>query len=136
MIQPINKNPLTLSQIAPSATLADQQAVIDLVDTLRAHQNEAVGMAANMISVNRRIIAIYLGPLVLPLINPVITQKTRTYTATEGCLSWPGQRQTTRYQTITVDYLDARFKSHTQTFTDLAAQIIQHEVDHCDGIEI
>lgn len=136
MIQPINKNPLTLSQTAAVATLADHQAITDLIDTLRAHQNEAVGMAANMIGANRRIIAIYLGPLVLPLINPVITAQAGAYTTTEGCLSWPGQRQTNRYQTITVDYLDTHFTAHTQTFTDLAAQIIQHEVDHCAGIAI
>ncbi|WP_288529735.1 peptide deformylase [uncultured Secundilactobacillus sp.] len=136
MKRPINKNTLTLQQPSVVATPADRQVVTDLLDTLVAHQAEAVGLAANMISQNKRIIALFIGPLPVAMINPTITAKSSPYQATEGCLSLTEQRQTTRYQQITVTYQTTAFASQHQTFTDFIAQIIQHELDHCNGILI
>ncbi|HBF74529.1 MAG TPA: peptide deformylase [Lactobacillus sp.] len=136
MIKQINHNQAFLSRKATRATEADMQAVTDLVDTLKANTNRAVGLAANMIGVNKRIIAIQLGVLSIPMINPEITKKSGPYEATEGCLSLEGQRKTTRYKDIEVTYQDQNFKSHTQTFKDFTAQIIQHEVDHTNGVLI
>lgn len=136
MKRAINRNTLTLQQQAQPATAMDGQVVNDLADTLRAHSDEAVGMAANMIGENKRIIALFVGPIVVTMLNPTITAKTGAYQATEGCLSLTGERETTRYNSITVSYQDAQFNQHQQTFKDFTAEIIQHEVDHCDGILI
>ncbi|MYV05825.1 MULTISPECIES: peptide deformylase [Furfurilactobacillus] len=136
MIQPINKNINSLKKVSQLATPADQQIVADLVDTLRAHQDNCVGMAANMIGQTKRIIAYQLGPMLVPMINPVITQKQAVYQTTEGCLSLSGQRPTTRYRNITVRYQTTDWQTKTASFSDFTAQIIQHEIDHCDGILI
>ncbi|MYV17595.1 peptide deformylase [Furfurilactobacillus milii] len=136
MIQPINKNINSLKKVSRLATPADQQIVADLVDTLRAHQDNCVGMAANMIGQTKRIIAYQLGPMLVPMINPVITQKQNVYQTTEGCLSLSGQRPTTRYRNITVRYQTTDWQTKTASFSDFTAQIIQHEIDHCDGILI
>ncbi len=136
MIRPINRDTLILSRKSAPASLADMNTVTDLCDTLRANLDRCVGMAANMIGVNRRIIAIAIGPMVIPMINPVILSKSGPYEAEEGCLSLPGVRKTTRYQVIEVEYQDASFKKHRQTYEGFAAQIIQHEVDHLEGILI
>ena len=136
MIKQINHDQGFLSQKATPATQADAAAVTDLVDTLKANTSRAVGLAANMIGVKKRIIAIQLGMLSIPMVNPEITKKSGPYEATEGCLSLEGQRTTTRYKTIEVTYQDQNFKSHTQTFNDFTAEIIQHEVDHTNGILI
>ena len=93
-------------------------------------------MAANMIGVKKRIIAVSADFAQIVMINPVITKKTGEYEAEEGCLSLDGVRKTTRCETIVVEYQDLDFKKHKQTFTGWTAQIIQHEVDHCDGILI
>ncbi|MCV3739693.1 peptide deformylase [Lentilactobacillus hilgardii] len=136
MIKPINHNPLTLSQRAQPATSADTQIITDLLDTLRANTQICVGMAANMIGVNKRIIVVQMGMLPVALVNPEIVEKSVPFATKEGCLSLEGQRSTTRYKEITVTYLDQNFRSHRQGFSDWIAQIIQHEVDHCEGILI
>ncbi len=95
-----------------------------------------MGMAANMIGVRRRIIVFCDGPMIVPMVNPLITAKSGPFRAEEGCLSLPGVRQTKRYRRITVRYLDRAFRPRTGTFEGWTAQIIQHEIDHCDGILI
>ncbi|MBR2718385.1 MAG: peptide deformylase [Clostridia bacterium] len=136
MVQPIMHDPLFLAQPSAPVTPADRQVAIDLVDTLRAHEDGCVGMAANMIGVHKRIIVINAGFMPMVLINPIITGKSGPYQAEEGCLSLAGVRKTTRYQEIDVAFLDMDFKPRQQHFSGWAAQIIQHEVDHCDGILI
>lgn len=136
MIKPIMHDPTFLAQKSVPATVADQQVLVDLTDTLQAHQANCVGMAANMIGVSKQIIVCQVGPLILALVNPKITHKVGPYPATEGCLSLTGERTATRYQRITVQYLDQHFQPQTRQFTDFVAQIIQHEMDHCQGILI
>ena len=136
MVRPINHDLVILSRKSTPATRADLVVAEDLLDTLRANSERCVGMAANMIGVNKRIIAVTVGFLHMVMLNPVITAKSGPYEAEEGCLSLPGVRKTKRFETITLTYQDRDFKTHTQTFTGFAAQIIQHEVDHCDGILI
>ena len=108
----------------------------DLRDTLLANRDKAVGLAANMIGKNKRIIAFYVGPLPLVMLNPQITKKSGEYLTEEGCLSLSGERKTKRYRTITVTYQDMNLNTKTQEFTDFIAEVIQHEVDHCEGILI
>ncbi len=136
MIQPICKDTFLLRQKSISAVQADLPVATDLLDTLAAHTQECVGMAANMIGVLKRIIAISIGPVNVAMINPVITNCAVPYEAEEGCLSLTGVRKTTRYESIEVQFLDLDFKEKTQVFTGWTAQIIQHEIDHCDGILI
>lgn len=136
MIRPICKDIFILNQKSVPATKADRSVIDDLLDTLRANAAQCVGMAANMIGINKRIIAFSIGPLNIPMINPVITKRTGPYETEEGCLSLIGVRKTTRYQSIEVEFLDRNFKQQKQNFNGLAAQIIQHEIDHCDGILI
>jgi len=93
-------------------------------------------MAANMIGERKRIIAVQTGYGSVAMINPVIIRKAGPYETEEGCLSLTGVRKTKRYETIEVKYLDLAFKPAKKTFTGYTAQIIQHEVDHCDGILI
>lgn len=137
MVRDIIHDPLLLAQRSSEATRADLQTVNDLRDTLRAHAAECVGMAANMIGVRKRIIAVSVGPVQLIMINPVILKKENRITAEEGCLSLlGGPRKTERYLRIEVAYLDEQFRERKDTYTGWTAQIIQHEVDHCDGILI
>lgn len=136
MIRTINKDTNFLSQKAILATKADQNIITDLQDTLKANSKNCVGMAANMIGFNKRIIVFSLGVMPIIMVNPKIIKKSNEYITSEGCLSLVGQRQTKRYQKITVEYLDSDFKKHTQDFSDFIAQIIQHEIDHCEGILI
>jgi peptide deformylase len=103
---------------------------------LLAHQDHCVGMAANMINQPVAIIVAMLGPLPMIMINPKITKHAGAYATEEGCLSLTGERPTTRYHQITVQYLDEHFQPHTQSFSDFFAQIIQHECDHLKGILI
>ena len=122
---------------AELASEEDIQVAIDLADTLRANADICVGMAANMIGVNKRIIVFSVGPMIMTMINPVIIKKSKeTYEADEGCLSLDGTRKAYRYQEIEVEYFDIKFKKHRQSFNGYVAQIIQHEIDHCDGIMI
>lgn len=136
MIRPIMRDVLFLNQKSEQATEADKQVVQDLLDTLKANEEGCVGMAANMIGVKKRIIAVSMGFANIPMINPVIVKKSGPYETEEGCLSLLGVRKTTRYKDIEVEFLDAGFKKQRQKYSGWIAQIIQHEVDHCNGIVI
>lgn len=134
--QNIIHDQLFLSQKSTSANRADLKVAEDLRDTLLANRDKAVGLAANMIGKNKRIIAFYVGLLPLVMLNPQITKKSGEYLTEEGCLSLSGERKTKRYRTITVTYQDMNLNTKTQEFTDFIAEVIQHEVDHCKGILI
>ena len=136
MIKPIMRDIFFLNQKSEPATEADKQIAIDLLDTLKANETGCVGMAANMIGVNKRIIAVNMGFANIAMLNPVIVSKKEPYEAEEGCLSLKGVRKTTRYQEIEVEYEDIHFKKQHQKYKGWVAQIIQHEVDHCEGIII
>lgn len=136
MIRQIIKDIFIFKKAEP-ATKADLQVAIDLVDTLRANTEICVGMAANMIGVNKRIIVFSVGPMIMTMINPFIVKRSKeTYEADEGCLSLSGTRKAVRHEEIEVEYLDMNFNKHKQAFSGFVAQIIQHEIDHCDGIII
>ena len=130
------KDVLFLKKKAVPATKDDMPVVQDLLDTLKANETGCVGMAANMIGVNKRIIAVNMGFANIAMLNPVIVSKKEPYEAEEGCLSLKGVRKTTRYQEIEVEYEDIHFKKQHQKYKGCVAQIIQHEVDHCEGIII
>lgn len=136
MIRPIMKDVLFLKQKADIATKEDLQIVIDLLDTLKANEEHCVGMAANMIGVKKRIIVFSVGEMIVPMINPIITDKKNSYETEECCLSLTGFRKTNRYESIEVEYFDKEFKKQKGKFTGFVAQIIQHEIDHCNGIII
>lgn len=136
MIKPIMKDVLFLAQKSEEATKDDLYIVDDLIDTLRANLDDCVGMAANMIGVKKNIIVVAAGPFQFAMINPVITKKSGAYQTEEGCLSLEGVRPCTRYQEIEVDYLDQNFKKQYGKYSGWTAQIIQHEIDHCNGIVI
>ena len=136
MVKKIMHDPLFLAQKSVDATEADRQVVNDLLDTLRANSGRCVGMAANMIGVKKNIIVVAAGPFQFAMINPVITKKTGVYQTEEGCLSLEGVRTCTRYQEIEVDYFDQNFKKQHGKYSGSTAQIIQHEIDHCNGIVI
>lgn len=138
MICPICRNIMLLSVKSKpvTGTPADLQTGADLADTLRAHSAECVGMAANMIGISKRIIAVSVGSVPLVMYNPVITAKADAYETEEGCLSLSGTRKTTRYRSITVRWQDAAMQPQTRRFTGWLAQIIQHETNHLDGIII
>ena len=132
----IVKDALFLRQKSELATPGDAVVIDDLLDTLKANAEHCVGLAANMIGIKKRIIVYSVEMIGVPMINPVIIKKSKPYETEEGCLSLTGIRKTTRYESIEVDYLDRNFKKQRQTFTGWTAQIIQHEIDHCDGIVI
>ena len=136
MIKSIVHDPLFLAQKSLPATPADAAVAQDLLDTLAAHADGCVGMAANMIGVSKRIIAVEAEEGYLVLFNLVILKKTGAYEAEEGCLSLEGVRKTRRWQIIKVQYQTPEGKPRIKNFTGWTAQIIQHEVDHCDGILI
>ena len=136
MVKPIVKDTIFLAQKSVLATEEDKQVIEDLMDTMVAHRLECVGMAANMIGVNKRIIGICMGDLRFVLINPRITKKIGPFKTEESCLSLEGVRSTTRYKTIDVEYLDKNFKKQKQRYTGYLAQIILHEYDHLEGIVI
>ena len=125
-----------LNQKSEEATKVDLPVAQDLEDTLKANRECCVGMAANMIGYRKRIIIVATGLADMVMINPVITETSEPYETEEGCLSLPGVRKTTRFQKITVKYLDKKFAEHTQSFSGYIAQIIQHECDHLKGILI
>ena len=134
MIREIVHDPLFLALKSEPATEADQQVMTDLLDTLRANLDRCVGMAANMIGVRKRIIVFCNGPMQMVMVNPQITARSDAYEAEEGCLSLEGVRKTKRYRRITVRYQDQTFRPRPGVFEGYAAQIIQHELDHCAGI--
>lgn len=136
MQKPIVKDEAFLAQKSQPATFMDINVAQDLLDTLAAHADHCVGLAANMIGVQKRIIAVNIGPTNIAMLNPEIVKRSGKYLTEEGCLSLTGERQTVRYEKITVTYLDMQFKPHKQSFSGFTAQIIQHELDHCNGIVI
>ncbi|MFR0018720.1 MAG: peptide deformylase [Paraclostridium sp.] len=136
MIKEVVKDILFLEQKSELATKDDVEVINDLIDTLRSNLDHCVGMAANMIGVKKRILVFSVGEMIIPMVNPVILKKEIPYEADESCLSLEGFRKTTRYEKIEVEYLDRNFKKHKQVFTGFTAQIIQHEVDHFEGIII
>ena len=125
-----------MAQRSAPAAPEDADVARDLLETLTAHADGCVGMAANMIGVSKRIIAVETEDGYRVLFNPVILKKSGPYAAEEGCLSLEGTRKTKRWQTIKVQYETADGKPRIQTFSGWTAQIIQHEIDHCDGILI
>ncbi len=136
MVQEIMHDPLFLSLKAETAQPQDLSVAQDLLETLVAHEEECVGMAANMIGVNKRIIAFDDNGTYWVMMNPVIVKKSGEYETEEGCLSLAGKRPARRYQKIKVQYQDGKFITRFKTFTGWTAQIVQHEIDHCDGILI
>ena len=136
MIKPIVKDILFLGQKSEEATKNDIVVIDDLIDTLRANLENCVGLAANMIGVKKRILVFTAGNLIVPMINPVILKKEKLYETEESCLSLIGFRKTKRYEMIEVEYLDRNFNKQKQVFNGFTAQIIQHEMDHFEGIII
>ena len=136
MVKKIVRDPLFLRQKSMPATESDGKVITDLLDTLKANQYRCVGMAANMIGERKRILVVAMGPFVFPMVNPVITNRTGQYETEEGCLSLDGIRPCTRWQEIEVDYLDREFKPKHGKYSGFTAQIIQHEMDHFEGILI
>ncbi|CUQ12756.1 peptide deformylase [Clostridium baratii] len=136
MIKPVVKDILFLGQKSEIATKENISVIDDLVDTLRANLEHCVGMAANMIGIKKRILVFSVGNIIVPMVNPVILKKENSYETEESCLSLTGFRKTMRYETIEVEYFDRKFKKHKEIFTGFTAQIIQHEMDHFEGIII
>ena len=136
MIQPIMKDEAFLSQPSQEATAEDLPVAQDLLDTLMANAEHCVGMAANMIGVSKRIIAVDADGTYLVLFNPEIVKSSEPYPAEEGCLSLEGRRKAKRYRSIKVRYQNEAFQVRFKTFQGWTAQIIQHEIDHCNGILI
>lgn len=136
MIKEIIKEEAFLQIPSTSACTEDKQIAIDLVDTLRFHKEGCLGLAANMIGVSKTILAFYDGDKIIVMYNPEILKKDRKYSTQEGCLSLLGQREAIRYESIKVSYFNESFQKRIMTFKDLPAQIIQHEMDHFQGIII
>ena len=136
MVHPIMKDPMFLAVPSEPAMKEDRQIALDLLETLRAHLDGCVGMAANMIGVRKRIIAVHVGIAQIAMLNPRITKKSGPYETEEGCLSLSGVRRARRWQVIEVEYQDLDMKKQKRSFSGFTAQIIQHEIDHCDGILI
>ena len=136
MIREICKDEAFLAQKAEPAAADDLVVAQDLLDTLTAHKDGCVGMAANMIGVNKRIIAFDNEGEYMVMFNPVIVKQSGPDEAEEGCLSLTGTRKTKRFQTIKVQWQNEKFQTRIKTFTGWTAEIIQHEIDHCEGILI
>ena len=136
MVKKIIKGTHIFAKKAEPATETDKQLVTDLLDTLKANSQTCVGMAANMIGANKSIIVVAAGPFQFAMVNPVITKKNGEYQTKESCLSLDGERPCTRYEEIEVDYLDQNFKPQHGKYSGFTAQIILHEIDHCNGVVI
>ena len=136
MIREICKDETFLAQKAVPATAADLGVARDLMETLIAHKDGCVGMAANMIGVNKRIIAFENDGEYMVMFNPVIVKQSGAYETDEGCLSLTGTRKTKRHKVIKVQWQNEKFQPRLKTFTGWTAEIIQHEIDHCEGILI
>ena len=136
MIREICRDETFLAQKAAPATADDLATAQDLLDTLTAHRDGCVGMAANMIGVCKRIIAFDNEGTYMVMFNPVIVRQSGPYEAEEGCLSLSGVRKTKRFQTIKVQWQNEKFQTRLKTFSGWTAEIIQHEIDHCEGILI
>lgn len=136
MIRDICKDETVLSQKAEPATPDDVPIAADLLETLEHHKEGCVGMAANMIGVNKRIIVFDNQGTYLVMFNPEIVKRSQPYQAQEGCLSLTGTRTARRWKTIKVRWQNEKFQERLKTFSGWTAQIIQHEIDHCEGIII
>ena len=138
MIRPIMKDEFFLAQKSVLAVNCEEdiQVARDLLETLEAHKEGCVGMAANMIGVSKQIIAFDNEGTYMVMFNPEIVKCSDRYEAEEGCLSLTGTRKTKRWKSIKVQYQNEQFQTRFKTFTGWTAQIIQHEIDHCNGIII
>ena len=136
MIRPIMRDLLFLRRKSVPATQDDLQTGYDLLDTLKFHREECVGMAANMIGISKNIIIVNNGFRDIVMFNPVITKKKGAYETEEGCLSLTGVRKTTRYEEIEIEYYDFSWKKQTEKYKGFAAEVCQHEVDYLEGIII
>lgn len=136
MIRQVVKDVMILSRKSVPAEKQDIPIGKDLLDTLFANAAACVGMAANMIGINKRIIVVNTGVMNIAMFNPVIERRSGRYETHEGCLSLSGLRPTVRYQSISVSYMDINWKKQKLKLTGWPAQIVQHEIDHCDGIVI
>jgi len=137
MVKPLMHDPIFLAQKSVPATRDDLTVAQDLLDTLAAHKETCVGMAANMIGVCKRVIAFDNEGTYMVMLNPEIVKCSGEYEAEESCLSLlGGPRKCRRYQKIKVQYQTLEFQTRLKTFTDWTAQIIQHEIDHCNGVLI
>ena len=136
MIRPIMRDVFFLSQPSEAAVKDDMPIAVDLLDTLRAHEAECLGLAANMIGVRKRIIAVSMGPVNVAMLNPVLVSKSGPYQTEEGCLSIDGIRPVTRWQDIEITFYTLDFKPVRMKYSGLTAQIIHHELDHLEGILI
>ena len=137
MVKDVVHDPILLAGKSEAATAEDLQVAKDLLDTLVANKDACVGMAANMIGVRKRIIVFDNAGVYMTMLNPEILKMSGPYDTEEGCLSLlGGPRPCKRYQTIKVRWQNEKFQTRIQTFTGWPAQIIQHEIDHCNGILI
>ena len=136
MIREICKDEAFLSRKAEPATPDDLQVAADLLETLEHHKDGCVGMAANMIGINKRIIVFDNEGTYMVMYNPEIIKKSELYQTEEGCLSLTGTRPVKRWKSIKVRWQNEKFQERLKTFTGWTAQIIQHEIDHCEGIII
>ena len=136
MIKPIMKSEVFLRLPSEDAMPEDAATGQDLIDTLYEHERECVGLAANMIGVRKRIICVMDGSRARLMYNPKIVEAVNPYETVEGCLSLSGERPCTRHRRIKVEYLDENFARRVKNFSGYVAEIIQHEIDHCDGILI
>ena len=136
MVREICKDEVFLAQKAEPAAADDLSTAQDLLETLIAHKDGCVGMTANMIGVNKRIIAFENDGCYMVMFNPIIVRQSGAYEAEEGCLSLEGTRKTKRFQTIKVQWQNEKLQTRLKTFTGWTAEIIQHEIDHCEGIII
>ncbi len=137
MVRELMHDPLFLARKSAPAGAEDLETARDLLDTLQFHKDSCVGMAANMIGVTKRIIAFYNGGSYMVMLNPVILKSSEEYETEEGCLSLlGGPRKTKRFRKIKVQYQNEQLQTRIKTFTGWTAQIIQHEIDHCEGILI
>ena len=136
MVCELVHDPIFLGRKSAPAGEEDLQTARDLLDTLAAHRETCVGMAANMIGVSKRIIAFDNEGKYMVMFNPEIVKRSEPYEAEEGCLSLTGTRKAKRYRSIKVQYQNEQFQIRFKTFTGWTAQIIQHEIDHCNGVLI
>lgn len=136
MVKEIVRDVIILAQKSTNASEDDVSVGEDLLDTLRANSDRCVGLAANMIGVLKRVIAVNDGGKLMVMFNPVILKSSKQFETEEGCLSLDGVRSTKRFETIKVEFFNEKFQKRIKTFSGFTAQIIQHEIDHCDGIII
>lgn len=133
MEKSINHDLTILKQPARPANKNDLSVAHNLQDTLMVHQQDCLGMAANMIGISVAIIAVFVGPVPVIMLNPKITKRTGPYKTHEGCLSLSGERPCQRFRSISVNYQDQNFESHSVNLNGIVAETVQHEIDHLSG---